>query len=534
MKFDPLDYPHPSRRHLVYSTNGMVATQQPLAAQAGLRILEKGGNAIDSAVATAASLTVLDPTSNGIGGDAFAVVWHDGDLHGLNASGPAPASLSIEEVRSRGYDEMPEFGWEPVTVPGAPAAWSELSKRFGKLPLSTVLGPAIEYAEEGFPVPPTVGKTWEKSFDRYREMDGEEFDEWKKTFGVNGKPPGIGEVWASPDHAKTLHAIGETGGDSFYRGGIAERICEHAEVTDGFLAPEDLAGYSPTWADPISTGYRGYTVWEMPPNGQGVIVLMALNILRGLEVDPGDAVDRYHKQIEALKLAFADGYKYVSDPDYMSVGVEELLSAGYARGRRKLIQGTASYPKPGTPPSGGDTVYLAAADGEGNMVSFIQSNYRGFGSGIVVPETGIALQNRGALFSLDPDHDNCLSPGKKPYHTIIPGFLTKDRRPVGPFGVMGGFMQPQGHIQVVTDMIDLGLNPQSALDAPRWRWIRGKQVKLESSTPDHIARALARKGHNPECALDSTPFGKGQIIVNEDGVLVGGTEPRCDGQVAAY
>ncbi|HWJ02576.1 MAG TPA: gamma-glutamyltransferase family protein [Verrucomicrobiae bacterium] len=535
MNFDALYHPYSSQRTTTYARNGMVATSQPLAAQAGLEILKKGGNAIDAAIATAACLTVVEPTSNGIGGDAFALVWTKGELHGLNASGHAPANISLEAVKRLGHDEMPKYGWIPVTVPGAPGAWQELSRRFGKLSLAEVLEPAISYAEQGFPVSPTVGKFWQRAFVNFSEsLKGEEFGSWFKTFAPKGRAPQIGEIWSSPDHAHTLKMIGASNAEAFYRGELADKIDRFAQKYDGFLSKKDLADYKPQWVTPIKVNYRGYDVWEIPPNGHGLVALLALNILQGFDFHTDNPVDRYHKQIEATKLAFADGLKYIADPGSMDVRVEDLLSEGYAAERRKLIGHEALRPTAGEPPKGG-TVYLATADGEGNMVSFIQSNYMGFGSGLVVPGTGISLHNRGNNFSLDPAHANCLAPGKKPYHTIIPGFLTKDGRPIGPFGVMGGFMQPQGHIQVIMNTIDFALNPQAALDAPRWQWKRDKVVEVEHNFPQHLAQALAARGHQVNYALGSDGFGRGQIIWHtEEGVLAGGTEPRADGAIAAW
>ncbi|WP_018130879.1 gamma-glutamyltransferase family protein [Effusibacillus pohliae] len=535
MNYDSLSHPYPSRRMPVYAKNGMVATSQPLAAQAGLQILRQGGNAIDAAIATAAALTVVEPTSNGIGGDAFALVWTQGKLHGLNSSGPAPQSISIDALQKAGVSEIPKYGWIPVTVPGAPAAWAELSAKFGRLPLTEVLRPAIEYAEHGYPLTPVLGYFWKRAFEVYSEtLKGEEFKAWFDTFAPQGRAPRIGEVWRSPDHARTLQLIAETKAEAFYRGELAERIDHFSRQSGGYLRKEDLAAFQPEWVDPICVNYRGYDVWEIPPNGHGLVALMALNILKGFEFSARDTVDTYHKQIEAIKLAFADGKKYIADPRSMSARVEDLLSDAYAAERRRLIGRTALQPEPGQPPRGG-TVYLCTADGEGNMVSYIQSNYMGFGSGLVVPGTGIALHNRGHNFTLDPAHDNRLEPGKKPYHTIIPGFLTKDGQPVGPFGVMGGFMQPQGHVQVVMNTVDFHLNPQAALDAPRWQWMQGKTVEIEHSAPAHVAEALARMGHDVKWAVGSGGFGRGQIIWRQaNGVLVGGTEPRTDGQVAAW
>ncbi|MBE3590318.1 MAG: gamma-glutamyltransferase family protein [Firmicutes bacterium] len=513
----------------------MVATSQPLAAQAGLSVLAAGGNAIDAAVATAAALTVLEPTSNGIGADAFALVWSGGRLYGLNASGPAPRRLSLEALRRDGLEELPAYGWAPVTVPGAPAAWAELSRRFGRVGLERALAPAVEYAERGYPISPRVGAAWQRDFETYARLPERElFRAWFETFAPLGRAPRIGEVWRSPDHARTLQRIAETDAEDFYQGELAGRIDRTSREQGGYLRKEDLEAFRPEWVEPIHVHYRGYDVWELPPNGQGLVALMALQILSGFELHARETVETYHLQIEALKLAFADGLRYIADPRHMSVRVEDLLSPAYAEERRHQIGAAALDPAPGRPPAGG-TVYLCTADAEGQMVSYIQSNYMGFGSGVVVPGTGIALQNRGHCFSLDPSHDNCLAPGKRPYHTIIPGFLTRDGEAVGPFGVMGGFMQPQGHLQVVSSLIDFHMNPQAALDAPRWQWVEGRVVEFEAGVPRHIVEGLARRGHAARWALGSGGFGRGQIIVRlEDGVLVGASEPRADGQVAAF
>jgi gamma-glutamyltranspeptidase/glutathione hydrolase len=534
--FDHQYYPYPSQRNVTIARNGAVATSQPLAAQAGLSILRKGGNAIDAAIATAACLTVVEPTSNGIGSDAFALVWTAGRLHGLNASGPAPQEISIAKLKELGYTEMPKFGMIPVTVPGAPAAWAALSERFGRLPLTEVLAPAIGYAKNGFPLSPTLGRYWQAAAKANRaELQEEMFSHWYDTFAPGGRAPGIGEMWSSPGHASTLQSIADTKAESFYRGHLADLIDAFSRKHGGFLCKEDLAAYHAEWVEPISINYRGIDVWEIPPNGQGMIALMALNILKGFEFNEKDSVDTYHRQIEALKLAFADGLKYITDIKEMQPGVRELLSEEYAAVRRALISEQAIMPLPGDPPQGG-TVYLATADGEGNMVSYIQSNYMGFGSRIVIPGTGISLQNRGQTFSLDENHANALRGGKKTYHTIIPGFMTCGKDAIGPFGVMGGFMQPQGHLQVVMNMVDFHLNPQAALDAPRWQWVKEKVVQVEPHFPDHIAQALARRGHSIQRTLDGGGFGRGQIIYRDPktGVLMAGTEPRTDAQIACY
>ena len=535
MNYNNLYYPYASRRTVVFGSRGMVATSQQLAAQAGLDIMKKGGNAIDAAVATAACLTVVEPTSNGIGSDAFAIIWTKGKLHGLNSSGHAPKSISIEAVTKLGHKEMPSHGWLPVTVPGAPAAWAELVSKFGKLPLTEVLQPAIEYAERGYPVSAVLSENWKSAFNKYKKvLTEDQFKHWFEVFAPQGKAPEVGEIWHSQDHAKTLQSIAETNAEAFYKGDLADLIDSYSRKYNGFLRKEDLEAFRPEWVDPIKANYRGHEVWELPPNGHGMVALMALNILKGFDFTTRDSVDTYHKQIEAVKLAYVDGLKYITDARKMSVNVADLLSDAYADERRRLIGKTAIMPLSGEPPKGG-TVYLATADEEGNMVSYIQSNYMGFGSGLVVPGTGIALQNRGHSFSLDPMHHNVLEPGKKTYHTIIPGFLTKGGKPMGPFGVMGGFMQPQGHVQVVMNTVDFLLNPQAALDAPRWRWVKERAVEIERNFPFHIAEELQRRGHVVNTALGFSEFGRGQIIWREDnGTLVGGTESRADGTVSAW
>ncbi|GGE51589.1 gamma-glutamyltransferase [Pullulanibacillus camelliae] len=535
MRFDPLYNPYPSQRMTTYARKGMVATAQPLAAQAGLEILKRGGNAVDAAIATAACLTVLEPNSNSIGGDTFAIVWHKGQLHGLNASGPAPMAISIDAVKAAGHEKIPTYGMLPVTVPGTPGAWAQLSERFGQLPLTEVLQPAIDYAENGFPVSPTIGKYWALGFKNIKALDNEPFTPWLETFAPKGRAPKIGEMWRSQAHARTLRLIAETRAEAFYKGELADKIDAQFRTYKGYLRKEDLAAYEPEWVAPIHVNYRGYDVWEIPPNGQGIIALMALNILKGFEFKAKDIVETYHQQIESVKLAFADGLKYITDPKSMALTPEALLSEGYAETRRRLITDSALFPTAGVPFKG-DTVYLATADKEGNMVSLIQSHAGDFGSGIVIPDTGICMQNRGSGFSLDRTHHNALEPGKKTYHTIIPGFITKGTEAIGPFGVMCGMIQPQAHVQIIMNLIDFLLNPQAALDAPRWRWLKEKKIEVEPGFPDAIAQALERKGHSVQRALDSGMFGRGQIILRnpDSGVLAGGTEPRADGEVAAW
>ena len=536
--FDAQEYKYASRRRVVHAKRGMVCTSQPLASQAGLTILQQGGNAIDAAIATAICQTIVEPTNNGLGSDCFALVWTGGKLHGLNGSGYAPQRLTPEAVAASGATEkMPLRGWEAVTVPGAPSAWAELHKRFGRLPFAKLFEPAIYYAEQGYPVSPVVARFWQEGIDALTPYkNNPAIAPWFATFDVhgNGVAPQTGELVTLPDHAKTLRILADSYCESYYRGELAQKLVEFSDKTGGYLSLEDLADYRAEWVEPVHINYHGYDVWEMPPNGHGITALMALNILKDMEIGAKDTGDTFHKQIEAMKLAFADGMHYIADPRYMQTRVEELLSDAYAAQRRALIGETALEPTHGKPFCGG-TVYLCTADGEGNMVSFIQSNYKDFGSGIVLPGYGINLNDRGAGFSLDPELDDYLAPRKKPYHTIIPGFLTHEGEAVGPFGVMGAYMQPQGHVQVIMNMVDWLLNPQSALDAPRWQWIAGKEIWLESSVAPEIVEDLRRRGHEVRVLEDDTTFGRGEIIWRDsNGVLAGATEPRADGVVAAW
>lgn len=536
MKFDPYSYHYPSRRNVMYAKNGMVGSASPLASQAGLEILKKGGNAIDAIIATAAALTVVEPSGNGIGGDSFSIIWYKGEMYGLNSSGFAPEAISAEKLRAKGQSEITKFGLDPVTVPGIPAGWAELSKKFGNLPLEEVLEPAARIAENGFPVAPNVARLWDRYYKIYRAAlpANPVLQTWFDLFCPNGRPVQAGELWASPGHAATLREIGATNAESFYRGRLADEIDAFSQANGGYLRKSDLARFAPEWVQPIAANYRGYDVWELPPNTHGLVVLLGLNILENFKLEHKEDIDTYHKQIEAMKLAFTDGLAHVADPEHMTVDIDELLSKAYAAKRAAEIGEQALQPTVGELENAG-TVYLAAADGEGNMVSYIQSNYTGFGSGSVVPGTGISLHNRGCQFTLDETHPNFIQPGKRPYHTIIPGFITKDNQAVGPFGVMGGPLQPQAHLQVVSSMIDFHLNPQDALDAPRWQWLRDKVVQVEPSMPFNVIDGLTRKGHIIEVANETIMFGRGQIIVrNEDGVLCGGTEPRSDGHLAVW
>ena len=531
--FDAHSHRYPSVRNVVYAKNGMACSTQPLASSIGARVMRAGGNAIDAAVAMAGVMPLLEPTGNGLGSDAFFLVWTGGKLYGLNASGFSPAALSAQEVKRKGYDAVPADGWLPVMVPGAAAGWCELARRFGTMPLSALWEPAAEYAEQGFPVSPAVCLQWRRSLTRFKPAYGRDpqvFGPWMALFG---RAPEPGQLFANPDYARTIRELAESAGESFYRGRIMKEIVRFSDETGGYLAEEDFTSYRPVWTEPIHASYRGYDVWEMPPNGHGITALMALQILEGFAAgaEKEDPLV-YHRCIEAIKLAFADTKKYVADPAHMKTKVEDMLSPRYAAGRRALIGEEAILPEAGDP-SCGDTVYFCCADGNGNMVSCIQSNYQGFGSGICIPGTGITLQDRGANFSMDPASDNYLRGGKRAYHTIIPGFLTKDGRPVGPFGVMGGFMQPQGHVQVLVNTIDYGMNPQEALDAPRFQWTGGKEIWLEKEVPEAVKADLAARGHEIRVPLTNLGMGRGQIIWrNDDGVLCGGTEPRSAGSIA--
>jgi gamma-glutamyltranspeptidase/glutathione hydrolase len=527
--------PYRTQRNVVYGRRGMVACSMPCAAEAGLEILKKGGNAVDAAVAAAAALTVCEPTSNGVGGDAFAIVWHNGELHGLNSSGTSPAGISIEKLKSHGLSGIPHYGWETVNVPGIPAAWAALSGRFGRLSLSELLVPAAVYAEEGYPVSPVLSFYWKKEYRTLlSELKGDKFRHWFEAFAPGGRPPEAGEIFRLKELAATLRSIGETNAESFYRGELAERIDSFSRATGGYLTKEDLQAYQPEWVDPVSVNYRGYDVFEIPPNGQGITALMALNILKGFELSGMSGTEAAHAQIESVKLAFQASLAHVADIRSMKVRVEDLLSETFAYEARKKIGREAFDPAP-TRHSDGGTVYLATGDGEGNMVSYIQSNYMGFGSGLVVPGTGISLHSRGRNFSFDPDHVNALEPNKRPYHTIIPGFLMKGGQPVGPFGIMGGFMQPQAHVQVLSNCIDRGLNPQAALDAPRWIWMQGREVRFERSFDHHAVDRLEERGHQVSLDKDELLFGRGQIIWKDNsGVLVGATDSRTDGTVYSW
>ena len=525
---DPTLYPYPSQRRVLFGPRGAVATSQPLAATAGLQMLARGGSAVDAAVAMAAALVVVEPTSNGLGSDAFAIVADEDRVFGLNASGPSPARLPAE--RWLGAEALPRWGWPSVTVPGAVAAWEALHERWGKLPWEEVLAPAIGYAEEGFPVAPETARAWQRAARAYRGLTGEVHGYFLDTFFPGGRAPAPGEVWRNPDLAASLRRIAGEGAGWFYEGGFAKALERFSRATGGFLRSSDLADYAPEWVTPLRAAWSGLEVLELPPNGQGVATLIALGLLRHLPLanHPRESVEAYHLQIEAMKLAFADVRAHVTDPAHMRVSVQEMLDPEYLKERAGLIGREALAAAPSGLPRGG-TVYLAAAAG-GQSVSFIQSNYMGFGAAVAVPGTGAALQNRGAGFSTDPEHPGRVAAGKRPYHTIIPGFLLREGRPWGPFGLMGGFMQPQGHLQLVLNLAQYDLNPQSALDAPRWQVAEGGEVWLEQGVPQHVAQGLADRGHAVRVLAEGGPFGKGQILLRESGVWWAASEPRADGQ----
>ena len=540
VQFDPLKYSFASHRNVVYARKGMACSTSPIASQVGLEILKSGGNAMDAAIAMATTLPLVEPTGNGLGSDCFALVWSakDQKLFGLDGSGVAPMALSAEKVKEAGYTAVPVNGWLPTMVPGAPSAWALLRRRFGTKTMAELMAPAIRYAREGFCIPVNVYKQWKAETARFTaaaEKEPEVFGPWVKYFTKNGKTYEAGDTFYNPDFAATLESLAESDCESYYHGEIMHKIVDFSRKTGGFFAESDFENYQAQWVEPISVNYKGYDVFEMPPNGHGITALMALNMLKGMELsDERETADVYHKMIETTKLAFVDTKKFVADPRYMRTKVSDMLSDRYADVRRALITDQAIYPEAGDPSCGG-TVYFCVADGAGNMVSFIQSNYNRFGSGIAVPGTAITIQDRGANFSLDPESDNYLEGGKKAYHTIIPGFLCKDGKAVGPFGVMGGFMQPQGHVQVIVNTVDYHMNPQECLDAPRFQWVGEKKVQLEREVPAHIAQKLADMGHQVEIVNSNLGMGRGEIIWRmEDGTLVGGTEPRADGTIAAW
>lgn len=526
-----LSLPYPSVRQPIYGDN-IVATSQPLAAQAGLAMLAKGGNAIDATIAAAMALTVTEPTGCGIGSDAFAIVWDGEALHGLNASGRSPAGWTHERFADKG--KMPERGWDSVTVPGAVSAWIALWERFGSLPLDVIAEPAVRYAEDGFPLSPTVAKLWKAGAEILSGQPG-----FRQTFLANGDAPHAGSRVRLPDHGATLRMIAESRGEAFYRGELARRIALDAEKHGAVLSERDLAAHKAEWTQTISTRFQDSLVHELPPNGQGIATLIGLGILDRFDFGSFDidSVEAVHLAIEATKLALVDVDRHVADIDAMRLSPDELLAPSYLDERAKLVdRNRAGDPKHGAPKPGG-TVYLTVADAQGRMVSFIQSNYMGFGSGVVVPGTGISLQNRGAGFTLERGHPNVVAPGKRPFHTIIPGFATDlENNPVMSFGVMGGPMQAQGHLQMALRVIGYGQNPQAAADAPRWRVMSGRKVAVESSFDMALVEKLRSKGHDIVVESPDAVFGFGgaQIVVRSEDGYVAGSDPRKDGQAVAF
>ncbi len=523
-------FPYTSQRMPVLARN-VVATSQPLAAQADLRMMLQGGNAVDAAVATAIAAAVVEPVANGIGSDAFALIWDGRRLHGLNASGRSPAAWNAE--RFAGRARMPQSGWDSVTVPGAVSAWAALSQRFGKLPFERLFTPAIDYARDGFLIAPIIARQWEEQAATLASEPG-----FSAAFLRHGKAPEAGTRFVHTEQVDTLEQIATSHGESFYRGSLAQRIAEDARRGGGALSEADLAAHRPQWVEPIEHDYRGYRVHEIPPNGQGLAALIALGILEHLELRrfSVDGADSLHAQIEAMKLAFADVYAYVADPAAMRIDCRELLAPAYLSQRAGLIDMRRAQWPVGGSPRGEGTVYLTAADSSGMMVSFIQSNYRGFGSGVVVAGTGISLNNRGSGFSLQAGHPNVVAGGKLPFHTIIPGFVTREGRAVMSFGVMGGNMQPQGHLQMLVRLADYGQNIQAAADAPRWKITEDLLgVMVEPGYEPDVLEALRERGHRLELSpRDSTEFGAAQLIQCLDYGYLAASERRRDGQAVGY
>ena len=536
-------------RSVVWGQHGMVCAAQPLAAQVGIEVLKRGGSAVDAAIAVNACLGLMEPTANGLGGDLFAIVWDPKTrkLHGLNASGRAPLALTAAAVPPDSDGTVPlytPFAW---TVPGCADGWFELHARFGKLPMKEILAPAARYAEQGFPMSPVISENWASSVKRFGEKPG-----FREVFMPGGKTPAEGEIFRNPALAKTLRLLGEKGRDAYYRGPIAEAVVRFSKAHGGFFAAADFAKHRSTWDEPISTTYRGYTVWELPPNGQGLAALQMLNLIEGhdLRAMGRESADFWHLLVEAKKIAFADRARYYADPSFVEVPVKALLSKEYAKGRATAIdmRKAARTDVPGDLAAirRGGTTYLCTADANGMMVSLIQSNYTGFGSGYVVPELGFGLQNRGACFALKAGHPNRLEPGKRPFHTIIPAFVTQDGEPRMAFGLMGGDMQPQGHVQVLVNLFDLGMNLQEAGDAIRFHHTESSEptgttmsdggiLHIEDGLPPPVLEELARRGHvlKPEAV---GAYGGYQAIWRDPktGVYSGATEKRKDGCALGY
>ncbi len=529
---------YPSQRLPLFARN-IVSTSHPLAAQAGLRMLLKGGNAVDGAIAAAAALTLTEPVSNGLGSDAFCILWDGKALHGLNASGRAPQAWTPDYFKRKyGADatQTPVRGWDSVTVPGAVAGWMALSERFGKLPFADLMEPAIEIAERGYAVPPVVQQKWVNAVPLLEHQPG-----FAQAFMPHGRAPHVGELFKLPDAARTLRLIAQSRGEAFYRGEIAAAAARHAKENGGAMTAADFAAFQPEWVTPIGQDYAGHTLHEIPPNGQGIAALIALGILKNFDLPglPVDGAESQHLQIEAMKLAFADVYRYVAEPASMAFTPEQMLDPAYLAARARLINPKRAQDFGAGNPVKGGTIYLTAADERGMMVSFIQSNYLGFGSGVVVPGYGLSLQNRGHGFSLDSRSPNVVAPGKRPFHTIIPAFLTKDGKPQMSFGVMGANMQPQGHLQKLVRMLDHAQHPQAACDAPRWRYNNGLELNVEASMNPATVQGLAERGHQLAVINDSyQDFGAGQFIwrLGDPGSegYVAASDPRRDGQAVGF
>jgi len=532
---------YPTVRIPLFARN-VVSTSQPLAAQAGLRMLLQGGNAVDAAIATGAMLMIVEPVSNGLGSDMFVILWDGKKLHGLDAAGVAPQAWNVDYYKKKygedgaGLARQPKRGWDTVTVPGAIAGWAELHKKFGKLPFADILQPAIEVAERGHAVAPVVSHKWAAAIPELENQPG-----YAQSFMPHSRAPRPGECFKFPAAAKTLRKIAETKGRDYYEGEIAKSIVAYSQKTGGAFTLKDFSDYRPEWVDPISAKYSSHDVYELPPSGQGIAALMALRMLehRGLSSLKVDSIDFHHLQIEAMKLAFADLYRYAADLRYMEVTCDQLLNDSYLAERAKLIDmKKASRPGFGMPRTGG-TVYLTAADESGMMISFIQSNYMGFGSGVVVPDAGISFQNRGYGFSMDPKSPNVVAGGKRPFHTIIPGFLMKDGAPVMSFGVMGGDIQPQGHVQTLVRMLDYKQQPQAACDAPRWKVNRDFTLDVEGTMPQATVAGLKARGHVLKRIEDPyMDFGSGQFIWRLSGEdecgYVAASDSRRDGQAVGF
>ncbi|MFY7940109.1 MAG: gamma-glutamyltransferase family protein [Burkholderiaceae bacterium] len=529
---------YPSQRLPVFGRN-VVSTSHPLGAQAGLRMLLQGGNAVDAAIATAAAMTILEPVSNGLGSDSFCILWDGQQLHGLNASGRAPQGWTPHYFKKKyGTDSAspPQRGWDSVTVPGAVSSWVALSERFGKLPFADLMQPAIEIAERGYAVPFIIQQKWAAAEPLLRDLPG-----FAQALLPKGRAPEVGELFQFKDAARSLRLIAQTKGQAFYGGEIAQAAAQHARAHGAVMAVEDFASYRPEWVTPLAKNYRGHTLHEIPPNGQGISALIALGILEHLDLRSlkVDSVASQHLQIEAMKLAFADTYRYVAEPSCMDITPAQMLDDSYLASRARLIdRNKAQDFQAGNPVKGG-TVYLTAADEQGMMVSFIQSNYMGFGSGVVVPGYGLSMQNRGHGFSLDESSRNVVAPGKRPFHTIIPGFLTLEGQALMSFGVMGANMQPQGHVQSLVRMLDYHQHPQAACDAPRWRFNQGLEINVEAGMNPATVQGLADLGHHMAVIQDSyQDFGAGQFIwclgnPSSQG-YVAASDSRRDGQAVAF